>query len=65
MDIKYFVVHSDNSTENCLLMKVLSHPGHGNSKCSIVGSWTCFSSFKRIHLSFKRVLTNWRGAAVF
>ena len=26
------------------LMKVLSHPGHGNSKCCIVGNWTCFSS---------------------
>ena len=24
------------------LMKVLSHPGHGNSKCCIVGNWIGF-----------------------
>lgn len=25
------------------LMKVLGHPGRGNSKCCIVGNWHCFS----------------------
>ena len=26
-----------------MLMKVLSHPGPGKSKCCIVGDWACFS----------------------
>ena len=25
------------------MMNVLSHPGHSNSKCYIIGNWTCFS----------------------
>ena len=27
-----------------MLMKVLSHPGHGNSDSCLVGNWTCFTS---------------------
>ena len=32
-----------------MLMKVFSHPGHGNSKCCIVVSfsWICFTSHQR------------------
>ena len=50
-------------------MKILSHPGHGNSMCysvysiySIIGSWTyfvCLSHPRGFHSS------NWRGAAGF
>ena len=25
-----------------MLMKVLSHQGHGKSKCCVIGNWTCY-----------------------
>ena len=28
------------SNQKIMLMKVLSHPGHGNLKCCIVSNWT-------------------------
>ena len=31
-----------------MLMKALSHPGDGKSKCCIAGSWTCFSFLKKL-----------------
>ena len=39
-----------------MLMKVLSHPGHGNCKSYVVGNWTCFSFLKTFHLSSERLL---------
>ena len=48
--------------KNKMLMKVLGHPGHGNSECCIVGNWTCFSFLKTSHLS--PPITNWRGDRV-
>ena len=44
------------NTDKYMLMKLLSHPGHGKSSCCIVGNWTCFSFSKMFHLSSKRVL---------
>ena len=35
-------------------MTVLSHPGHGKSRCRIVGNWTSFSFLKMCHLSHPR-----------
>ena len=46
-------------TLDLMLMKVLSHPGHGKSKCCIVGNWTCFSLLKTFHLSSKRLFQFW------
>ena len=37
-------------------VSVLSHPGHGKSRCCIVGNWTCLSFLKTFHLSSKRLL---------
>ena len=31
-----------------VLMTVLSYSGHGNSRCSITGNWTCFSFWRRL-----------------
>ena len=50
------------------LMKALSHPGDGNSKCCIVGNWTWFSVLKTFHLPSKKLLqflTNWGGVTGF
>lgn len=42
-----------------MLMKVLSHPGHSNSKGYIKGNWTCFIvliySFSEISLLLKEI----------
>ena len=54
-----------------VLIKVLSHPGHG--KCYIVGNWTCFSistgqhSDAHLHLKRKNIipLRTGTGTAVF
>ena len=37
-------------------MKVPSHPGHGDSRCCIVGNWTCLIFLMTFHLSSKRLL---------
>ena len=39
-----------------MLMKVLSHPGHGNSRCCIEGNGMCFSVLKTFHVSSKSPL---------
>ena len=39
-----------------LMTKVLRNPGHGHSRCCIVGNWTHFSFLKTVHLSSKRLL---------
>lgn len=37
------VRRQENSSCSCcnMLIKVLSHPGHGHSVCCIIGNWTC------------------------
>ena len=39
-----------------MLMKIIYHPGHGNSKCHIVGNWTRFSFLTMVHHSSKKLL---------
>ena len=38
------------------LMKVLSHPGRGNSERCIVGKWTCLSFLRMFRFSSRRLL---------
>ena len=40
-----------------MLMKSLSRPGPGKSRCCIVDSWACFRFLEMFHVS-----SNWRGA---
>ena len=48
---------SDASLEasGIMLMKVLNHPGHGNSNCCVVGNWTWFR-FLEVSPLFKWLL---------
>ena len=43
-------------TSLSILMKVLSHPGHGNSVVVCVGNQTCFSFSKMFHLCSQRFM---------
>jgi len=39
-----------------LLMKILSHPGHGNHKSLNEGNWTSSGILKTFHLSSEKLL---------
>ena len=49
------------SLSKFMLMKLLSHPGHGDSKCCILGNWTCFSFLKmsKTLLEFRTEDASW------
>ena len=50
--LKPVVLQTNVRNVNCyMLVKVLSHAGHGKSKCCIVGNWACFSLLKTFQVS--------------
>ena len=56
LTMKMLIKADDKLHVRIMLMKVLSHPGHGNSKCCTVVNWTCFSLLKMFHHSSEKLL---------
>ena len=58
-----FRTQYNTSTTQLKLMKILSHPGHGNSKCCIMGNYGMFQFVEDVSPLIQEassVLTNWR-----
>ena len=51
LTMKMLTKADDKLHVRIMLMKVLSHPGHGNSKCCTVVNWTCFTTHPRSFFS--------------